>query len=130
MYIYIVRPGDTLRHISEMSGVSEQTAAYINQLSLPYKPVPGQALLLPAEAEPVPPPKGTGRAAAVKGYAYPFISREVLEETLPYLTSLCSFSYGFTPEGELIPPPADDRRLIGTAEAEGVRAELTLASAR
>lgn len=128
MYIYIVRPGDTLRHISEMSGVSEQTAAYINQLSLPYKPVPGQALLLPAEAEPVPPPKGTGRAAAVKGYAYPFISREVLEETLPYLTSLCSFSYRFTPEGELIPPPADDRRLIGTAEAEGVRAELTLAS--
>ena len=38
----------------------------------------------------------------VNGYAYPFISRWVLEQTLPYLSELSIFSYGFTPEGNLV----------------------------
>lgn len=60
----------------------------------------------------------------VYGYAYPFIDKELLEETLPYLTSLYIFSYGFTPEGELI--PVDDSQLIEMALDYNVRPILVL----
>lgn len=134
MYIYIVRPGETLGRISEMTGVSEETAAYINQISWPYGLAAGQALLLPAEAAPEAaaererPCQKLWRPAAIKGYAYPFIDSGILRQTLPYLTSLCVFSYGFTEDGRLIPPKTDDRWMIGEAKANSVRPELTLTS--
>ena len=128
MYIYIARPEDTLGRISEMTGVSEETAAYINQISWPYDLAVGQALLLPAEAESGRPSQNVWRPAAIKGYAYPFINSRVLGQTLPYLTSLCVFSYGFTEEGNLIPPKTDDVWMLGEAKAHSVRPELTLTS--
>ena len=51
---------------------------------------------------------------------------EVLDETLLYLTSINVFSYGFTMEGNLIPPMADDQWMIGRAWEKGVRPILTL----
>ncbi|MDF2472652.1 MAG: hypothetical protein K0R21_434 [Anaerocolumna sp.] len=61
----------------------------------------------------------------VNGYAYPFIDREVLKETLPYLTYLSIFTYGFTPEGELI--PIEDEELIQIALDYGVAPIMMLA---
>ncbi|MDE6185192.1 MAG: glycoside hydrolase, partial [Lachnospiraceae bacterium] len=52
--------------------------------------------------------------------------QEVLDDTLPYLTSLSVFSYGFTTEGELLPPQIDDTFMIRSALAEGVSPILTL----
>ena len=60
------------------------------------------------------------------GYAYPFINEEVLEETLPYLDGLKVFSYGFTLEGELVPPMSDDAWMIERAQQWGTRPILTL----
>ena len=100
MEIYIVRPGDTVDTIAEAYGVSPQSIIYNNQLPYPYPLAVGQALLLSDEPSP-----NTGKPLAFTGgYAYPFISRWVLEQTLPFLSGLYIFSYGFTPEGELIPP--------------------------
>ncbi len=46
-------------------------------------------------------------------YAYPFISQDLLRSTLPYLTYLAPFTYGFTPEGTLV--PLNDTFLLQTA---------------
>ena len=55
------------------------------------------------------------RLEEVNGYAYPFIRTEILEQTLPYLTEVSVFSYGFTEEGELIEPEISDALLLETA---------------
>lgn len=65
-------------------------------------------------------------SAFVNGYAYPFIDQNVLNETLPYLTTLSVFSYGFTTQGELVPPTLDDTFMINSALNAGVSPILTL----
>ena len=61
----------------------------------------------------------------INGYAYPFINRDVLRKTLPYLTYLSLFTYGFTPEGELV--GIDDDELIEIALEFGVAPIMMLA---
>lgn len=120
MEIYVVKQGDNVDAIAASYEISVQTLIYDNQLVYPYELAIGQALLI-----------GTGsavlaREAFVNGYAYPFISRWVLEQTLPYLSELSVFSYGFTSEGSLIAPPMDDTWMINLAVSYGVLPILTL----
>lgn len=121
MEIYVVQSGDTVDSIAQSYGISASSIIYNNQLAAPYPLAVGQALLLSAgeTAEPDYP-------AWVNGYAYPFIRRDILDETLPYLSSLSVFSYGFTTEGELVPPTVDDTFMIDAALMQGVRPVLTL----
>lgn len=122
MEIYIVRPGDTVDTIAEAYGVSPQSIIYNNQLPYPYPLAVGQALLLSDGPSP-----DTGKPLVFSGgYAYPFISRWVLEQTLPFLSGLYIFSYGFTPEGELIPPALDDTFMVTAAKSAGAAPILTL----
>ncbi|MDE6916375.1 MAG: glycoside hydrolase, partial [Lachnospiraceae bacterium] len=46
--------------------------------------------------------------------------------TLPYLTNISVFSYGFTTEGNLVPPKADDSRVINEAWRQGTAPILVL----
>jgi len=62
----------------------------------------------------------------INGYAYTFIDRIVLRQTLPFLTYLSIFTYGFTAEGELIPAENDDE-IIAIAEEFGVAPLMVLA---
>ncbi|MDE6213150.1 MAG: LysM peptidoglycan-binding domain-containing protein, partial [Lachnospiraceae bacterium] len=121
MEIYVVKSGDTVDSIAESFGIPVSSVIYNNQLVYPYPLAVGQALLLSSgeASEPSYP-------AWVNGYAYPFIQRDVLNETLPYLSSLSVFSYGFTTDGDLIPPTLDDSFMIDAALMEGVRPVLTL----
>lgn len=59
------------------------------------------------------------------GYAYPFIDRTILRKTLPFMTYLSLFTYGFTPTGELI--PINDEELIALAKEFGVAPIMVLA---
>lgn len=121
MEIYVVNPGDTVDSIATENGVPVDTILYNNQLEYPYELAVGQALLLS---------KGEGgqggKTVEVNGYAYPFIQRDVLDQTLPYLSDLSVFSYGFTTEGDLIFPTLDDTFMIEAALAMGVSPVLTL----
>ena len=119
--IYVVRPGDTLYALSQKYGVSVLDLARLNQIPDPNILVEGQALLIPEG----PLPDGP-LTKQVEGYAYPFISPWVLRETLPFLTRLNVFSYGFSPEGDLIEPPLTDRWMLQQARSANVPASLVL----
>ncbi len=122
MTIYIVQPQDTVDSIAAAFGVTAESVIYINQIPYPYRLAVGQALLLQSGAPLVP----ERRSAYIGGYAYPFISRFVLNETLPYLSYLYVFSYGFTTEGELIPPALDDAFMLEAAAQFSAVPVLTL----
>lgn len=126
MKIYVVRPGDTVDAIAISQGTSPQSIIYDNQLVYPYPLAVGQALLLSQVSDIENDSSQTSYSANAGGYAYPFISRWVLEQTLPYLTDLFIFSYGFTTEGELLPPQLDDTFMITMAKSFGVAPILTL----
>lgn len=131
-----MQPGDSVDTIADSQNVSAQAIIYDNQLAYPYALAVGQALLLPGSAasneENASGSSGTDSSSAAKypayagGYAYPFISRWVLEQTLPYLSDLFIFSYGFTTTGELVPPQLDDTFMISAAKNYGVAPILTL----
>lgn len=110
MEIYVVKQGDTVGRIAGEYSVSAEEIIYINQLADPSLLVIGQALLIPAGER-----NAQNRQARINGYAYPFIDDFTLRQTLPFLTEVSVFSYGFTPEGELIPPALDDTFLIEQA---------------
>lgn len=121
MGIYVVQPGDSVDSIAAAHGVSPYTVIYDNQLIPPYALAIGQALLISPETSS--PPE---EIIISNGYAYPYISPWVLEQTLPWLSELSIFSYGFTVEGDLIPPAADDSWMISKAWQYGTRPIMTL----
>lgn len=121
MTIYTVQPGDTVDTIAAAYGIAANTIIYNNQLSYPYRLAVGQALLLSAGESPQ-----ERRIVHTGGYAYPFIRRFTLTETLPYLNDLYIFSYGFTPNGMIVPPILDDSFMISLAKSNNTAPILTL----
>ncbi len=121
MEIYVVKPGDTIDGIAMKLGANAEQLIYDNQLVYPYELAVGQALFAAGER------RNATRALSAGGYAYPFISSWVLEQTLPFLSELFVFSYGFTGEGELLPPAyGEDDWMIAEAKNYGTRPILTL----
>lgn len=121
MTIYVVAPGDTVSSIAAAYQIPSDTIIYNNQLIFPYTLVVGQALLLSTPSEQQP-----SRFVVTNGYAYPFISNWVLTQTLPYLSRLSVFSYGFSSEGDIIPPVLDDSFMIQAAYEYQAAPFLTL----
>ncbi len=121
MEIYIVRPNDTIDRIAGVYGVTAEQVSYANQIPYPYRLAVGQALLIPVGES-----TENRRVATANGYAYPFISPWVLQQTLPYLSNLLVFSYGYTTGGELIPPLLSDEWMVEEAIKNQARPILTL----
>lgn len=104
---YTVGQGDTLSSIAAHYGVTVSVLLQNNpQLAISSTLQVGQELVVHFTA-------GKRRRVAVNGYAYDYISPDILRRALPYLTYLTIFGYGFTAEGRLIPP--DDQPLIAMA---------------
>ncbi len=121
MEIYIVKMGDTIDTIAQTFGILPEKLAEDNQIPYPYALAVGQALLILYDVEVA----GTYPLVA-NGYAYPFIDELILEETLPFLTKISVFSYGFTVEGDLVFPQIEDTRILNGAAQFGVAPILTL----
>lgn len=121
MAIYVVKEGDTVDTIGAAAGIPVETLLRDNQIEYPYRLAVGQALYI-EELYP-----NTYQTSLFSfGYAYPFINSRVLKDTLPYLSALYVFSYGFTEEGNLVYPASDDGWMIREAREAGVRPVLTL----
>ncbi|MDO5294311.1 MAG: LysM peptidoglycan-binding domain-containing protein, partial [bacterium] len=109
---YTVKAGDTLTSIATEYGKTVLNLLQNNpSLSLDTGLQIGQTIIIDYGNQKI-------GSMSVNGYAYPFINSEVLKKTLPYLTSITLFTYGFTPEGELI--PIDDTAVIATAKEYNV----------
>lgn len=121
MEIYVVRPGDSVDSIAQALEINVDQLIFDNQLVYPYALAIGQALLINRYT------RNAAGAISAGGYAYPFIKSWVLEQTLPFLSELMVFSYGFTSEGMLLPPAyGDDMWMIKTALRFGTEPVLTL----
>ena len=120
--IYTVRGGDTLGGIAELFDVS-LTQLWRNNPMLGGKTLiyPGQTLNITFDT----PPFGE---ASVNGYVYPFVDRDTLMKTLPYLTYLSIFSYGIRPDGTLVPPAGGDDDIIALAKNYGTVPLMMLTS--
>jgi len=121
MEIYVVKSGDSLYSIASLYHTTTDSIAYVNQIPPPFRLVIGQSLLIPVGES-----SQLRKTVLVNGFAYPYISRYVLGETLPYLTELSVFSYGFTPDGDLIPPKIDDSFMISMAQNQNTAPMLCL----
>ena len=121
MQIYVVEKGDNIDEIAERFQVLTETIIFDNQLVYPYKLAIGQALLINDGVV-----RENRREAVIRGFAYPFISRYVLEKSLPAMSELAVFSYGFTATGDLVFPILDDTELIQISYSFNVKPILTL----
>ena len=121
MDIYVVQAGDNVDAIAAKYQIPTSALVYDNQIEQPYRLAVGQALFISTREE-----ENRRWPLYVSGYAYPFIQPTVLAETAQWITELYVFSYGFTAEGKLIPPAADDSWMIPVIWREGARPVLTL----
>ena len=115
-----VRAGDALSSIAASSGTDVLSLFRMNpNLSGSDRIYPGQVLVTQLE-------QSRTRSAFVGGYAYPYVQESVLRGILPFAGALMPFTYGFTPEGALM--PMDDERLLALAGEYGVRPFLHLST--
>jgi len=118
--LHTVRAGESVYTIAARYGLS---AARIWQLNPPLggssELYAGQTLVISL------PGRRLGRLTSV-GYAYPFIDPAILRTTLPYLSYLAIFSYGFRSDGSLVVP--DDAALLSAAAEYCTRSMLVLTS--
>ncbi|MBQ1951108.1 MAG: LysM peptidoglycan-binding domain-containing protein [Clostridia bacterium] len=109
---YTVVEGDSIYGIARRYGTSV-IQLYRNNPGLQGLPAleVGRELVIRYQEEPQNP-------LDVNAYAYPYIQTSLLRQTLPYLTYFTPFTYGFTPEGELV--PLDDQVMVDLALEYGV----------
>lgn len=109
---HTVQANETLFSIAQSYG-TDTSALYRNNPNLGGRPLvyPGQTLIIEFERDPQ-------KTIDVNGYAYPYIDKNLLRTTLPYINYMTPFTYGITNEGGLV--QLDDEELIDLALDYGV----------
>ena len=110
--VHTVQRGETL------SSIAREYDATLRQLYQNNPVLKGQPLIWPRETVVISYYQETGPEIGVNAYAYPYIDSALLSSTLPFLTFLTPFTYGFTPTGALV--PLNDARLIAAARTHRV----------
>ncbi len=109
---YLVKEGDSLRSISEKEGISLKELIRNNPFLINREFIyPGETLIISFETK-------KSRSIVTNGYAYPYINKDTLKKTLPYLTYLTVFNYRITEDGELV--DIEDSEIILSAKDYGV----------
>jgi len=105
---HTVKEGDTLYGIADLYGISVLQLLRNNPfLSSREYIYPGETIVISYETEKV------GKLSTY-GYAYPYISTDVLIKTLPFLTYITVYSYTFDAEGNV--NDLDDLEIIELAK--------------
>lgn len=109
--VHTTYPGETLSAIARRYNVT------LRQLYQNNPILGGRSTIWPGETIVISYYQAPGPEIFVNAYAYPYISDKLLFSTLPYLTYLTPFTYGFTPDGNLV--TLEDERLLATARSMG-----------
>ena len=118
--VHAVRPGETLSSIAAAYGTDPRILWQNNwALGGGDALTVGQLLVVSYLDEKI-------GAAAFNGYAYPFISPQLLAAQLPYLTYMAPFTYGISAGGGLL--PLDDGAMISAAIERGTRPVMHLST--
>jgi spore germination protein len=106
--VYTIKEGDTLEGIANQYNISLIQLLRNNpHLADSNTIYPGESLVIHYEDAKL-------RTITTNGFAYPFISMDILKKTLPFLTFLSIFTYTITFEGDLV--DIDDLEVIRTAK--------------
>ena len=115
---YIVQDGDSLTSIANKFNVTNMQLLRNNPfLSNREVFYPGEVITISYE---------TTDSISINAYAYPFIDREVLRKTLPYLTYLTIFNYRTIADGEIVGD--DETEIIQIAKNYGVAPIMSLST--
>ena len=106
---HIVAPGESLYLIARRYGVS------VSDLLSANPQITNPSLIYAGQVINIPPRTIYFGSIEVNGYTSPYISSDVLQKTLPYLTYLSIFSYQVSSDGSLKAIP--DEPLIQSARA-------------
>lgn len=119
--VHRVTSGETLTSIAAAYGTTVN-ALYRNNPALRAQDAlyPDERLVISLSGEPI----GSFQTG---GYAYVSIPQELLDVTMPYMDYFMPFTYGFTPDGELV-ALAGDGRLIDAARRYGAEAYMHLST--
>ena len=118
---HTVRAGETL------TGVARQFGVPVDQLLRNNPVLEGLPAIFPDQVLVIDYVGEKRGEMAVNGYVYPYVQEDVLRRTLPYLTYLTVFTYGFRADGTLIPPDGD-ARVTALAVEYGVAPLLLLST--
>ena len=118
--IHTVRAGETTGTIASMYQISEKQLYRNNPylLDRTYL-ITGQQLIISYEDQNSPEKK-------VSGYVYPYVAGYILRETLLYIDEIMIFSYGFTEDGELVPPQVKEDWILRETKKFEVQPFLVL----
>lgn len=118
---YTIQEGDTLGGIAEKYGVTTfqllRNNPYLSDREYIY---PGEMIVISYEENII-------RDIETNAYAYPFIDKNVLKKTLPFLTYLTIYRYEVTAEGEI--NDIDDTEIIEMAKVYEVAPIMMLIAA-
>lgn len=119
--LYTVMEGDTLLKIASDYGTDLYTLMRNNPQAVNRDLYPGESLVLSYEDD-----NEKGRSLLVNAYTYPYTDRNLIIRALPYLTMLTIFTYGFTPDSELVAP--DDEEVIALALSYNVKPVMQIST--
>lgn len=116
--LYLVQEGDSLSSIAKAHDISIMELLRNNPYLADREYIyPGELMVIKYQDSKV------GRITT-NGYAYPFIGRNLLKKTLPYLTYISIYSHYYTKDGEVL--NLNDAEIIRTARAYGVAPVMIL----
>ncbi len=122
--IHSVRTSETLEEIAGQYGVTVLELVRNNPFLLENNMLlAGENLVIRYQRE----AEGAGydTPRVLNGYLYPFAEKYVIDQSMPYLSGMYLFSYGFTPMGGLV-LPENQSGWIALAKSFGVSPVLVL----
>lgn len=117
---HLVKQGETLTTIATQYNAS-LNQLYRNNLFLKGSPIirPGMTLVIQIEKDSI-------GSYMTGGYAYPFIDQPLLNTTLPFMSGLMPFTYGFKPDGTLV--MLNDSVMLVRAKVYGTKPVMHLST--
>lgn len=116
--IYIAQEGDSLKSIADAHGVTVMQLLRNNpSLSDKESIYPSEPIVISYRVQ---------SKISINGYAYPFINKDILRKTLPFLTYLTIFNYRSIEAGVIIGD--DETDIIQIAKVYGVAPIMSLST--